>query len=704
MTDILPLQKPSGDQFYPQTHIDAVVDTYKTAGALYRVTDFNFRSGLPMHTFYQQSERISGLTLSAGSFSLGAGNMILNGDYLHQAVTSNIFQASPQLKVDNRDIKDPFIFLDDAIYYLLFTQNGGIGYALSTDAVNWTYKDLLIDHADAWGGDNGEAWAPCVIKKGDTYYCFITGTVDGKGYCTGFLTSKSLNSDWRWGDYIRDSSGGIIDSLDPNITVIDGIYYMTCTGPDDNSINLWQSTDLSTWEFIKTLLTIAETWEGTVMEAPTLAKINDLYYLYYGANNSGVNQRIGLAVADKIDGIYHRVGINGMLLLDYPGAAAGSIAHPNIFIKDNRWYLYACAVVPGNGGFLIGYTSLDLINWAPIATADGLIKGTDQYIYLNSNGQLMTATDLPNRDESNSASGYLLLYRAAVDGSGNITAVEESYNINQITKASIGLGNVDNTSDTNKPVSTAQAAAIAALKAITQNSKITADSGGYFLLTTTGDDTFAKLKTLSAGIHTIYLKSGITNSLPNNSYGKGYALVENPGQTMHVLVTTDQGDVYTNYCSSGTFGAWNKVNNAAADILTKLKTVDGSGSGLDADLLDNHDSSYFLPATGTAPAASKLATARTISLTGDGTASGSFDGSANLALVLVLAASGVTTGTYKSVTVDAKGRVTSGTNPTTLAGYGITDAAKKTDIPTKLSQLNDDIGASDSGDIDGGVW
>lgn len=39
-----------------------------------------------------------------------------------------------------------------------------------------------------------------------------------------------------------------------------------------------------------------------------------------------------------------------------------------------------------------------------------------------------------------------------------------------------------------------------------------------------------------------------------------------------------------------------------------------------------------------------------------------------------LAVTGVTAGTYKSVSVDAKGRVTAGTNPTTLAGYGITDA------------------------------
>lgn len=42
-----------------------------------------------------------------------------------------------------------------------------------------------------------------------------------------------------------------------------------------------------------------------------------------------------------------------------------------------------------------------------------------------------------------------------------------------------------------------------------------------------------------------------------------------------------------------------------------------------------------------------------------------------------LSKTGVAAGTYKSVTVDVKGRVTGGTNPTTLAGYGITDAYPK---------------------------
>ena len=47
--------------------------------------------------------------------------------------------------------------------------------------------------------------------------------------------------------------------------------------------------------------------------------------------------------------------------------------------------------------------------------------------------------------------------------------------------------------------------------------------------------------------------------------------------------------------------------------------------------------------------------------------------------------SGVTAGTYKSVTVNAHGHVTDGTNPTTLSGYGITDGATKTEVNTALT-------------------
>ena len=107
-----------------------------------------------------------------------------------------------------------------------------------------------------------------------------------------------------------------------------------------------------------------------------------------------------------------------------------------------------------------------------------------------------------------------------------------------------------------------------------------------------------------------------------------------------------------------------------------------------------------LPAdvTGNAATASKLAKAVTIGVTGNDVddASVSFDGSKDVSVNVVLSATGVVAGTYPKVTVDAKGRVTAGAKlaasdipnldwskittgkPTTVDGYKITDALKKT--------------------------
>ena len=91
-------------------------------------------------------------------------------------------------------------------------------------------------------------------------------------------------------------------------------------------------------------------------------------------------------------------------------------------------------------------------------------------------------------------------------------------------------------------------------------------------------------------------------------------------------------------------------------------------TNLNADLLDGQHGSFYQNA-GNLNAGTLLA-ARLPAFTG-----GDVTSTAGT-VALTLANSGVTAGTYRSVTVDAKGRVTAGTNPTTLAGYAITDAMK----------------------------
>ncbi len=90
--------------------------------------------------------------------------------------------------------------------------------------------------------------------------------------------------------------------------------------------------------------------------------------------------------------------------------------------------------------------------------------------------------------------------------------------------------------------------------------------------------------------------------------------------------------------------------------------------------------------------ANKLTTARTIAVAGDVTGQASFDGSGNISITATYKNSGVVAGTYRAVTVDAKGNVTAGSNPTTLSGYGITDA-----VPSSQKGAANGVATLDSG-------
>lgn len=109
-----------------------------------------------------------------------------------------------------------------------------------------------------------------------------------------------------------------------------------------------------------------------------------------------------------------------------------------------------------------------------------------------------------------------------------------------LNKAAVGLGNVDNTSDADKPVSTAQQAAL----------DLKLNIASY-----TAADVLAKLLTVDGA------GSGLDADLLDGNSSAFYL----PASS------------YT-----------------AADVLTKLLTVDGSGSGLDADLLDGQSDAFYL--------------------------------------------------------------------------------------------------------------
>lgn len=97
---------------------------------------------------------------------------------------------------------------------------------------------------------------------------------------------------------------------------------------------------------------------------------------------------------------------------------------------------------------------------------------------------------------------------------------------------------------------------------------------------------------------------------------------------------------------------------------------------------------------GNASSATVLKDSRTFSITGDTTAAtAAFNGSDNVVLNTTLSDTGVTAGAYTKVTVDQKGRITLGENPTTVVGYGIIDAATIDYVNQKFDELKAQVDA-----------
>ena len=114
--------------------------------------------------------------------------------------------------------------------------------------------------------------------------------------------------------------------------------------------------------------------------------------------------------------------------------------------------------------------------------------------------------------------------------------------------------------------------------------------------------------------------------------------------------------------------------------------------------------------TGNADTATRLATGRTIAITGDATyTSAAFDGSTNVTGALTLSNSGVTANNYGSstaipvVTVDAKGRVTAATTAAINTSFNLSDGSNTQTINggdtltvTGGSNLTSVVGATDT--------
>ena len=333
---------------------------------------------------------------------------------------------------------------------------------------------------------------------------------------------------------------------------------------------------------------------------------------------------------------------------------------------------------------------------------------------------------------------------AAITGGGVVTGVkgdaETAYRLGQvnITKANIGLGNVDNTSDANKPISTATQTALNSKADLTAIADFITKSVNDLTYYYTKTDIDGKIATINNNISAIpKFAIEVVEDLPTSNISPTTIYIKKTS-------TTETGNLYTEYIYVN--NVWEELGtqtldlsgytttealNAALAEYTKtasLSTIAKTGKLADAKEDDMHrvvtdaekatwnnklglgdivtsltPSTAFdkrVPSslatysalygntgivaeikngTTVAGKAKQLETARKISLSGDATGETTFDGTANKEIAVTLAASGVTAGTYSAVNVNAKGLV--------IAGAQLIEVGDKTGTNTPTTNL-----------------
>ncbi|GAB4208554.1 MAG: glycoside hydrolase family 43 protein [Roseiflexaceae bacterium] len=221
--------------------------------------------------------------------------------------------------VINQDFPDPDTLKVGDTYYAYATNTGGtnIPAASSRDLVAWQPLGEALPALPAWA-EPGFTWAPeaTALPDGGVVLYFTARDAQSQRQCIGAATASAPEGPFAPASdqpliCQRDQGG----SIDPAaFTDSDGARYLlwkndgNCCGQDTWLYIQRVAPDGLTLEGQPTqLIKQDQGWEGRLVEAPTLWKHDNRYYLFYSANNyAGADYAVGYAVADQVLGPYRK--------------------------------------------------------------------------------------------------------------------------------------------------------------------------------------------------------------------------------------------------------------------------------------------------------------------------------------------------------------------------------------------------------------
>lgn len=283
----------------------------------------------------------------------------------------------PFVPVYRANFPDPFI-LEHEDRYLAFATNAerdeaNVQMAVSEDLVNWVPLKREGKLHDAmpvlpqWA-ERGWTWAPEVLKQGDRFLLFFTARERASGrQCTGVAESADP-----FGPYISTAEAPLVCQRELGGTIdaspfrdADGQLYLYYKA-DSNAIG--KPTEIFvrpmtadghslTGESVA-LLSNDQSWEGHVIESPTMVTQGEHYILFFSANHFGwePNQRLspyamGYATCEGPMGPCVDAPENP-ILYSYADRKAGCLSGPGhqaVFNAKGRQYILFHAHVARSG-------------------------------------------------------------------------------------------------------------------------------------------------------------------------------------------------------------------------------------------------------------------------------------------------------------------------------------------------------------------
>ncbi len=276
------------------------------------------------------------------------------------------------------DFPDPDVIAVDGGYFAYATNSGGrnIQVARSPDLVRWELLGDALPALPAWAvQDFGYAWAPDVMALDGGYLMTFTARLalgTGGLQCIGAAWAEEPA-----GPFTPLGDGPLVCQLDMG----GSIDPATFVDDDGRRYLLWKNDGNAwsggrTWIFIQPLaddgrtlageparlVTADQSWEGGLVEGPTLWKQDGRYVLFYSANHyASQHYGVGYAVAGAPLGPYEKAS-GPLLATSIPAGLVGPGGQDVVQTADGATWLLFHSWSPSEGRHL---------NLAPLRWEEG---------------------------------------------------------------------------------------------------------------------------------------------------------------------------------------------------------------------------------------------------------------------------------------------------------------------------------------------